>query len=36
VRKDISNDRASGRSHVLILLRSGDQKKFVALPVGKA
>jgi serine protease Do len=36
VRKDISDDRASGRSHVLIQLRSGDQNKFVALPVGKA
>ncbi len=36
VREDISDDRASGRSHVLIRLRSGDQKKFVALPVGEA
>jgi serine protease Do len=36
VRKYVSDDRASGRSHVLIQLRSGDQNKFVALPVGKA
>jgi serine protease Do len=36
VREDIGDNRASGRSHVLIRLRSGDQKKFVALPVGKA
>jgi serine protease Do len=36
VRKDVQVSRASGERHVLIRLRSGDQTRYVALPVGHA
>ncbi len=36
VRKDIDAYRASGKSRVLLRVRSGDRTAFVALPLGKA
>jgi serine protease Do len=36
VRKEINDDRASGKRRVLIRMQSGDQMRFVALPVGNA
>jgi len=36
VRKDINDYRASGKRRVLVRMRSGDQTRFVILPVGNA